>query len=250
VLFRSVTPRYLLRQPYGTRTDPINAFDDFEEFTRQTGLQGMLWGNPAFIAGMLLGQSFAKEGPRMNLGGMLTVGDMPYYFYEDEDGDQTALPCTERLINERVAARVKSEHFAPMLSMKERPEVRLGGFVSLAGSLIAGRWPADGGGPKKKKDEDEEEPPPKKKAKHKAPAEEPSDAEPSETEEAAAPADGESEGEAAAEPESSGDADLDSLLASLKDTEETKDAESSEAAAAEGEDGDMDPELAKLLKGL
>src|SRR5690242_9469804 len=166
----------------------------------------MLWGNPAFIAGMLLGQSFAKEGPRMNLGGMLTVGDMPYYFYEDEDGDQTALPCTERLINERVAQRIKSEHFAPMLSMKERPEVRLGGFVSLAGTLLQGRWPADGGAPKKKKDEDEEVAPPKKKKKHKA-EEEPSDAEPSETEEAAAPAEGESE--AAAEPESSGDTDLD-----------------------------------------
>ena len=240
-----VTPRYLLRQPYGTRTDPINVFDDFEEFTRKTGLQGMLWGNPAFIAGMLLGQSFAKEGPRMNLGAMLTVGDMPYYFYEDEDGDQTALPCTERLINERVAARIKSEHFAPMLSMKERPEVRLGGFVSLAGTLLQGRWPADGGAPKKKTDDDEEPPPKKKKAKPKAEDEEPSEGE---TEEAAAPAEGESE--AAAEPESSGDADLDSLLASLKDTEETKDAESTEAAAAEGEDGDMDPELAKLLKGL
>jgi type VI secretion system protein ImpC len=246
-----VTPRYLLRQPYGQRTDPITAFDDFEEFTPQTGLKGMLWGNPAFIAGLLLAQTHLKQGAKANLGSVMTVGDVPYYFYVDGDGDQTALPCTERLINERIAGRVSTEHFEALLSLKGRPEVRLASFTALSGGPLTGRWPAPAGAsaalPKDEGAEDEveaaAEKPKKKKKKAKAaeatetPAEAKSGADAAE----AAPA----EGENAAEAESN--AELDNLLASLQsDT-------GNQAAPTEGEaaaDAEMDPDLAALLKNL
>lgn len=226
-----VTPRYLLRQPYGERTDPIDSFDDFEEFTPQSGLKGMLWGNPAFMAAQMLAQTFAKQGAKMNLGSILTAGDIPYYFYVDEEGDQTALPCTERLMTERVAARVKSEHLTPLLSIKGRPEVRLGGFTALSGGPLAGRWPEPTGAVFPTKP---------------APAEEEA-AEGEEGEEGASE-DGEStDGE-------SGDSGLDDLMSSLDDTpsEEAPAEESSdeEAPAEESGEGEMDPELAELLKGL
>src|SRR5882724_5281885 len=48
-----VVPRFMLRNPYGEKTDPIDLFD-FEEFTPQAGISGMLWGNSAVIAGLLL----------------------------------------------------------------------------------------------------------------------------------------------------------------------------------------------------
>lgn len=234
-----VTPRYLLRQPYGQRTDPINAFDDFEEFTPQTGLKGMLWGNPAFIAGLMLAQSYAKQGNKMNLGSIMTAGDMPYYFYVDEDDDQTALPCTERLMNERMATRVSAEHFIPLLSLKGRPEVRLGSFTSLGGGPIIGRWlpPAGSSPPAKPKEEKEK---PKKKAKAQ-PVEEEVAAATAEDDEATAPAE-------TAEGDGTGDAELDSLLASLKDDAPAEDA-AAEAGTEEGE-VEMDPELAALLKGM
>jgi hypothetical protein len=237
-----VTPRYLLRQPYGERTDPIAAFEGFEEFTRRIGLKGMLWGNPAFIAGLMLAQTFAKQGPKMTPGDILTAGDMPYYFYVDDDDDQTALPCTERLMNERVVARVSSEHLIPLLSLKGRPEVRLGGFTSLAGSKIAGRWTLPAAAPEakpKEKDKDK-----KKKAKAK-PAEDVTEAERKATADAAAESGDEAteSTEALPEAEKTGDADLDKLLASLKEGTETAGAD----GAAEGE-VEMDPDLAKLLK--
>jgi len=246
-----VTPRYLLRQPYGQRTDPINAFDDFEEFTPQTGLKGMLWGNPAFIAALLLAQTYLKQGAKTNLGSIMTVGDMPYYFYVDEDEDQVALPCTERLINERVAGRIALEHFAALLSLKGRPEVRLGSFTALSGEPLAGRWPAPVGAsaaiPKEEVfgEEAAAEEPKKKKKKKKEKA-----AEAAENGEAPAEAGGEGGEAASAEGEgeaAEGNAELDSLLASLQSDS------GSEAAPAEGEaeaDADMDPELASLLKGL
>src|SRR5262249_43872293 len=52
-----VVPRFMLRNPYGEKTDPIDSFD-FEEFTPQAGLSGMLWGNSAGGAEVVRGASF------------------------------------------------------------------------------------------------------------------------------------------------------------------------------------------------
>jgi type VI secretion system protein ImpC len=133
------TPRFLLRMPYGRKSDPIDAFA-FEEFTRQSGLSGMLWGHPALLAGLLLAETFKQQGAKMKLGSVAGVGDMPYYVYVDPDGDQIALPCTERLYSERQAVQVSVYHVMPVLSLRGRPEVRLGGFTSLAGVPLAGFW--------------------------------------------------------------------------------------------------------------
>ena len=133
------TPRFLLRMPYGRRTDPIDAFA-FEEFSRQSGLSGMLWGNPALLAALLVAQSWSKAGAAMKLGSLNVVGEMPVYVYHDADGDQVALPCTERLFTERQAAQVASTGIIPVLSLRGRPEVRVAGFNSLAGKPLAGSW--------------------------------------------------------------------------------------------------------------
>ena len=110
-----VVPRFMLRAPYGERTDPIESFD-FEEFTPQAGLSGMLWGNSAVIAGLLLGATFSQEGAKMKPGSVLTLGEMPFYYYTDAEGEQTALPCTERMLSSKMAEMVSKHHFMPMLS--------------------------------------------------------------------------------------------------------------------------------------
>nr|MDA8249955.1 type VI secretion system contractile sheath large subunit [Rhodospirillales bacterium] len=132
-------PRFLLRMPYGRKTDPIDAFA-FEEFTRQEGLAGMLWGHPALLPALLLAESFARQGARLKPGTIMTANDMPYYVYTGPDGEQVALPCTERLWTERQAAQVGSYRVMPLVTLRGRPEVRLGGFASLAGTPLAGFW--------------------------------------------------------------------------------------------------------------
>jgi type VI secretion system protein ImpC len=261
-----VTPGFLLRQPYGDRTDSIDSFE-FEEFTPQSGLKGMLWGNPAFVAGLLLGTTAKKQGAKMNLGSIMAIDDIPYYFYVDEEGDQTALPCTERLMSERVAALVRGQGFLPLLSIKGRPEVRLGGFNSLAGPAIVGPWPAPTGAKFERREVEAElggyatTSLPKvvdtKEGSDDEAAEEGGGEEEAAEEGAEASGGEEAEAEAPAEETTgSGDPELDALLASLDDTpaEAPADAPAEEAPAEEGgeaaaEDG-MDPELAELLKGL
>ena len=72
------TPRFLLRMPYGKKTDPIDAFA-FEEFTREGGLSGMLWGHPALLAASLVAETWRRQGAAMKLGSIATVGDLPVY---------------------------------------------------------------------------------------------------------------------------------------------------------------------------
>ncbi|HLY58096.1 MAG TPA: type VI secretion system contractile sheath large subunit [Stellaceae bacterium] len=133
------TPRFLLRAPYGKKSDPIDAFN-LEEFTRQEGLAGMLWGHPGLLAGLMLAETWAQQGKAMKLGTVMTARDMPYHIYFDDDGDPVPLPCTERLFSERQAAMVTGYRMMPTLTLRGRPEVRLGGFSSVAGTPLAGFW--------------------------------------------------------------------------------------------------------------
>lgn len=133
------TPRFLLRMPYGKRTDPIDSFA-FEEFTRHGGLSGMLWGHPALLWSILIAETWRRDSKAMQLGGVTTLGDLPVYVYQDRDGEQIALPCTERLLTERQAAQVASTGATPVISLRGRPEVRVGGFRSVTGGMLAGRW--------------------------------------------------------------------------------------------------------------
>jgi type VI secretion system protein ImpC len=133
-------PRFMLRWPYGQKTEPIESFR-FEEFTPQSGLKAMLWANGSMLAGLLLGKTFSEQGVKgMRLGSIMTLGDVPFYYYTDAEGDQVALPNTERLVTESTAAYLMSQNFMPVLCIRGRPEVRLGSFQSLAGTELAGPW--------------------------------------------------------------------------------------------------------------
>lgn len=227
-----VTPRFLLRHPYGKKSEPIEPFD-FEEFTKQEGFRGMLWGSGAFIAALLLGQTFQKQGLKsMKLGSMMSVGDIPFHYYTDDEGDQIALPCTDRVVNEAAAALATSQGFQPLVSLKGRDEVRLGSFNSLAGKPLLGPWsteqitPSSGssGGAAS--------------AEVAAPA---AASEPAPTPEPAAAAESPKE-----EPAGAIDAELDALLASLGGGDTPPAGEQKPAE----DDGGIDPELAALLADL
>ena len=133
-------PRFMLRWPYGAKTEPIDPFP-FEEFTASFGLKGFLWGNAANLAGLLLGKTFAQQGMGgMEPGSIMVQGDLPLYYFTDADGDQIALPCTERIASEAAAAHIISQGFMPLLWMRGRPEVRLGSFAAINGAQLAGPW--------------------------------------------------------------------------------------------------------------
>lgn len=134
-----VSPRFLLRRPYGEKTEPCYEFD-FEEFTETEGLKGMLWANPVVLVAILLARSFKEYGPSLQLGKIMSLGGMPYHYVNDKFGDQVALPCTERNIDLDKIALAQERGFMAVSAVKGRDEVRLTSFNSLKGSEILGPW--------------------------------------------------------------------------------------------------------------
>ncbi|MEO9575333.1 MAG: type VI secretion system contractile sheath large subunit [Tateyamaria sp.] len=143
-------PRFLLRQPYGAKSDPVYAFE-FEEFSPQEGLKGMLWANPVVLIAILLAGTYKGVGKAaaMDLGSIMTLGDLPFYYVNDRYGDQVALPCTERNLTTDPAQATLTRGYMPVLWMKGRNDIRLGSFRSLGGDTIAGPWQEDVPKPRK-----------------------------------------------------------------------------------------------------
>lgn len=119
-------PRFLLRHPYGKRSDPISSFT-FEEFTMADGLGGLLWGHPALLAlTVLAGQN-----------GKPNVGDLPFHHFVDADGDSTALPCTERFMSSTAATELGRYGIKALMAHKGEPLVQLTGPDTVAGTFTA-----------------------------------------------------------------------------------------------------------------
>ncbi|WP_139792869.1 type VI secretion system contractile sheath domain-containing protein [Pseudophaeobacter leonis] len=133
------SPRFLLRRPYGAKSDPVDAFD-FEEFSQKEGLKGMLWGNPAVLVTILLARSFKENGASMQLGSIMSLGDMPFHTVIDRFGDQVALPCTERNIDLDKIAMANARGVMALSAVKGRDELRLTSFSSVAGCEVLGPW--------------------------------------------------------------------------------------------------------------
>lgn len=239
-----LAPQFLLRHPYGKKSDPISSFA-FEEFSRAAGLRGMLWGHPALLALCVLGVR----------GGQLTIGDLPFHFYVDADGDSVALPCTNRLINTQASAMLRDYGINAVMAHKGEALVRLAGLEAVNGDgLAAGggaatrKLPSDSRGAIGSKVEGKvnvDWAPAQRSAgtvavsaiTSRAAEESAEDAQP--VDEAAA------EESTADEPVSAGDSELDALLASLSD-----EPASAPADAPAAEEPEMDPDLAALLASL
>lgn len=249
-------PRFLLRHPYGKKSDPISSFA-FEEFSREAGLRGMLWGHPALLALAVLA----------NPGAPLTVDDLPFHHYVDDDGDSVALPCTERLITTNVASLLREAGVNALMAHKGEAMVRFNGLEAVNGDglAVAGAAPkkASAGGARfvvqSKIDTKaaavapSDVPAARRGGAAAAPVEEPVDEAGEEGAQASSdePADA-AEGADAPAAAAGGDDELSSLLASLDEGDKGAEATgepvaTDEPAAAEPA---MDPDLAALLKSL
>ncbi|WP_457322770.1 type VI secretion system contractile sheath domain-containing protein [Roseateles sp. P5_E11] len=252
-------PRFLMRHPYGKRSDPISSFA-FEEFTMADGLGGLLWGHPALLAlTVLAGQNGAPN-----------VNDLPFHHFVDADGDSTALPCTERFISSMVATELGRYGIKALMAHKGEPLVQLTGPDTVAGVFTPPAAGAAKPGARmgvelavRSKLAEPVQRPGRKSA---------ANAEPEASEEAAADAEAQADTTTTAlasdspddssdldallaglnsddaapapEPAASDSDDLDALLASLND-----DSPAIESAAADSE-SDVDAELEALLKSL
>lgn len=135
-----VSPRFLLRLPYGADGDPCDAFP-FEELGSPPDHEAFLWGNAAVICALLLGRAFSTAGWAMRPGLVQDFGGLPFYL-DRSSGTAVAKPCAETLMTERVAAHMLEAGIMPLASLKDTDAVRVVRFQSVAAPLagLAGRW--------------------------------------------------------------------------------------------------------------
>ncbi|MCI0623383.1 MAG: type VI secretion system contractile sheath large subunit [Acidobacteria bacterium] len=135
-----ILPRFLLRLPYGKKSDPIESFP-FEELDAVPQHEHYLWGNPCFIAAYLLGRAFGESGWDFSEGMEHNAEGLPLHVYEDA-GESVIKPCAETLLTERAAQAIRYQGIMPLLSLKGQDRIRLLRFQSLASpeAPLSGRW--------------------------------------------------------------------------------------------------------------
>lgn len=133
-------PRFLLRLPYGSDTEPCERFE-FKEMPYTSVHEHYLWGSPAFACTYLLGKAFSECGWDMRPGTVQDIGSLPLQVYE-EDGETRIKPCAEVLLTEHAAEVILAKGIMPLLSFRDRDMIRLARFQSLADppTPLAGRW--------------------------------------------------------------------------------------------------------------
>jgi type VI secretion system protein ImpC len=125
-----VTPRVLLRQPYGKASDPIQAFA-FEEFAGLPVHEEFLWGNGALVPALLAGRAFTARGWDMELGDEREIGDLPAYTFM-RDGEREMQACGERYLTESELQGLLTAGLIPVASRRDRNAVVVIRFQSVS----------------------------------------------------------------------------------------------------------------------
>jgi type VI secretion system protein ImpC len=131
-------PRLLLRQPYGQRTDPIDAFG-FEELAGAPASDELLWGHASLAMALLIGRAFSARGWDMEPGDEREIGDLPVYTFV-RDGEREMQPCTERVLSERDTNRLLAAGLIPIASRRDRDQAVVVRFQSVADPSAPLAW--------------------------------------------------------------------------------------------------------------
>lgn len=226
-------PRFMLRHPYGKRSDPISSFS-FEEFTAADGLGGMLWGHPALLAlTVLAGQN-----------GTPTVNDLPFHHFVDADGDSAALPCTERFLSTAQATLLRSLGVCALAAHRGEPVARVTGLDSVSGQPI-GAAASPGNSARAGISMKVQTKVPEASGGGRAAPARAGSGSPSGDDDSSSDSDSGS-----SDSSDSDSSDLDALLASMGDDDSSSSSDSSDSSDDSAGDDGMDPELAALLASL
>ena len=113
-------PRFLARQPYGAKTDPVEAFD-FEEDTSAAGSKNYTWANAAYAMAVNINRSFKEYGWCSRIRGIESGGAveaLPVHTFPTDDGAVDMQCPTEIAISDRREAELAANGFMPLIHKK------------------------------------------------------------------------------------------------------------------------------------
>lgn len=115
-----VAPRFLLRLPYGQKTDPIASFR-FEEQPPTPRHETFLWGCGAYAAAVVVSRVLAPEADTDGAG---TLEGLPAFVYTTDDERAMQAPA-EVAPTETAVIAIQSRGIMPLVSYKGRDDIRL-----------------------------------------------------------------------------------------------------------------------------
>jgi type VI secretion system protein ImpC len=113
-------PRFLARQPYGAKTDPVEEFD-FEEDTSAPGSKNYTWANAAYAMAVNINRSFKEYGWCSRIRGIESGGaveGLPVHSFPTDDGGVDMQCPTEIAISDRREAELAANGFMPLVHKK------------------------------------------------------------------------------------------------------------------------------------
>ncbi|MDH5673549.1 MAG: type VI secretion system contractile sheath large subunit [Myxococcales bacterium] len=113
-------PRFLARQPYGAKSDPVEEFD-FEEDTQGAGSHKFCWANSAYAMAVNINRSFKLYGWCSRIRGIESGGaveGLPTHTFPTDDGGVDMKCPTEIAISDRREAELAANGFMPLLHKK------------------------------------------------------------------------------------------------------------------------------------
>jgi type VI secretion system protein ImpC len=113
-------PRFLARQPYGAKTDPVEAFD-FEEDTSAPQSKNYTWANAAYAMAVNINRSFKEYGWCSRIRGIESGGaveGLPVHSFPTDDGGVDMQCPTEIAISDRREAELANNGFMPLVHKK------------------------------------------------------------------------------------------------------------------------------------
>lgn len=135
-----VLPRFLLRLPYGRKTDATERFD-FEEMIFPAAHEDFLWIPSAVASVYLMGEAFSRNGWQFRPGEVQQIDGLPFYMQE-EGGESKVQPCAEILMTMEMAEKILESGIMPLLSFKDRDFIRLAQFQAISDpwAPLRGLW--------------------------------------------------------------------------------------------------------------
>ena len=113
-------PRFLARQPYGAKSNPVEEFD-FEEDTSAEGSKNYTWANSSYAMAVNINRSFKEYGWCSRIRGIESGGaveGLPVHAFPPDDGGVDMQCPTEIAISDRREAELAANGFMPLVHKK------------------------------------------------------------------------------------------------------------------------------------
>jgi type VI secretion system protein ImpC len=126
-------PRFLARQPYGAKTNPVDEFA-FEEEIEGSDHSKYAWANSAYAMGVNINRSFKMYGWCSRIRGIESGGlveGLPTHTFPTDDGGVEAKCPTEIAISDRREAELAKNGFMPLVHRKNTDYAAFIGAQSL-----------------------------------------------------------------------------------------------------------------------